>query len=381
MSSNQNYINTKDCKYAPIISEGLAIGKSSMVYAYSNSMLEIAPFEKISDAARTFYLYMTTIILDDVQTSLRNGDYSFDSISKRFYFNIREYLSLTSAQGKKHYTFSEIREASKELVGQPLEFIRDNGQAYNTVAFFSQIDVNQETGDCYFDVATSLLGHYVPELSDKKEQHLLSIIEAFKFSNIYADALYRLINGHVQAMEHIKDYSVSITVLKRKMGLTPEQQNWSNKYFISRVLSKAVEAINNISDISMEYEIKKLNKRNQYSDVVFTNIKRKGVEYQDVIDAVVVENIAIVTNEPEIKQQEPVKQTNEDIAFNKASILAACLDSGLSIEQSIQISEKFMHDINRFNVLTDMFQTFLKYNIKTPKDRFDFFMKPEVASI
>ena len=258
---------TSKPKNAPIIPNGLTVGKESLVFSYSNSILDIVPFMDISDAARTFYMYVTTIILDETHNSLKNGTFSFKDKSKRFAFNIKDFLKVSEQAGKKHYTFNEIKEASQELVGKPLTFVREDGEAFTTVAFFSEITVDTVTGDCYFDVASSLLSHYVPELSARKEAHLISLLESFKFSNSYTDALYKLLNGYIQTVDTPKDYAISILVLKKKMGLTPQQSCWDNKRFIPRVLNKAVDLINQVSDISLSYEITKYEKQNRIKDI------------------------------------------------------------------------------------------------------------------
>lgn len=374
-------------KNAPAIPQGTSLGKASKIYAYSNNILDLAPFIDISDAARTFYLYMTTIILEETQEAVNKGTYSFKDKSRRFFFNIREYLNFLLEQGKKHYTFEDIKHASEELVGQPLTFIKEDGESFKTVAFFSEIDIDVITGDCFFDVATSLLVHYVPELSEERQQHLLSLIESFKFSNSYADALYRLLNGYIQTVDYIKDYSISILVLKKKMGVTPEQSAWNNKYFVGRVLDKAVELINEISDITFEYSITKFEKQNRYKDIIFKNIQRKSQDNSNVIiDSIITKETIIMDDtsekeeiivENDEKSKSPISEDNE---FSKAVILASCLDSGLNIEQSQDICEKYKNDYGQFTRFVEIFDSFLKYKIKTENERYNFFMNQELIT-
>ena len=379
-------------KNAPMIPQGATLGKESMIYSYSNAILEIAAFINISDAARTFYLYMTTIILDETHKALNQKAYDFSENSRRFHFNIREFLSFTKTAGKKNYTFEEIQTASQELVGRPLTFVSEDNTIFDTVAFFSEIKVDTGTGDCFFDVATSLLTYYVPELSERKEQHLISLIESFKFSNSYADALYRLINGYVQTVDLIQDYSIPILVLKRKMGLTQEHTNWNNKFFILRVLDKAVELINNSSDIHIDYETIKYDKQNKIKDIKFINIKRKETGWMQRIEerSVDMKNSTakkeVVTVEPIYEKTIDVNENIDETMFKDideteltiAKILTVCKKSGLPLEQSTQISEKYKDNYNRFKGIYDMFQTAVKCGMKQEADRYKFFMKPEL---
>lgn len=367
---------------APLIPTGTAIGKESMIFSYSNSILEIAPFLKISDAARMLYMFLTTIILDETHEALNNGSFSFDERTRRFYTNIGDFLRVSDQAGKKHYTFADIDAASDELVDKPLKFIHENGESLTKVALFSMININTVTGDCFFDVHTELLVHYVPELSYRKEAHLISLLETFKFSNTYADALYRLINGYIQMVDVVKDYPVSILSLKKKMGLTPDDAFWNNKFFINRVLNKAVASINEVSDISFSYETRKYEKQNRIKDIVFVDIKRKGVKQNTQSNDIIIDEVVVEDAEPEQTSAMLTNENFSDSGFSDigkeelqlARCLTFCKEEGFNTYQAMQLYEIYKDNINDLQAMNELFNIKLKYKMITEEEKFMYFM-------
>ena len=367
---------------APLIPSGASIGKESMIFSYSNSILEIAPFLKISDAARMLYLFLTSIILEETHEALNNGSFSFDERTRRFYTNIGDFLRMSDKVGKKHYTFADIDAASDELVDKPLKFIKENGESLTKVALFSLINIDTVTGDCYFDVHTELLVHYVPELSYRKEAHLISLLETFKFSNTYADALYRLINGYIQMVDVVKDYPVSILSLKKKMGLTPDDAFWNNKLFINRVLNKAVSSINEISDISFSYKTRKYEKQNRIKDIIFIDIKRKGVKVNAQPHEAIMDDIVLEDTDHENTPFIPIDETSAESNFSTigkeelqlARCFTFCKEEGFNTYQAMQLYEVYKDNINDLYVMNELFNVNLKYKKITEEDKFLYFM-------
>jgi len=380
MEKEDFYYNLSQNPLAPFLPEGKLLGKDSMVFAQSNKVLQALPFENVSSGTQHLFFYLAAHAADEITKAIEKGTFDFsDTQVKMFNTNLKEYNTFCYSIGKKHYTMEELDAMCGEVRELPLDFMGDDEKISGHTTPVPSITLDKRTGECTYIITNEFLRLWVPGLftedDEKKERHYLSLIESFKF-NGYQDRLYRLINGHMQAIS--SEYDISISLLKRRMGVKESERAWENRRFIERILKPSCEAINKNSDIRFLFYEKKQEKSARIKSIVFYDFKRIGKESSPAalpyIEGIYKE---VLPSNPDHEKSGVIKLNEKERQL--ATFIHLSASVGISIDEVCELYELYRGDIKKFKTMLGLYEKMLQAGLIKEENRSAFFRSTEIA--
>ena len=269
-----------------------------------------------------------------------------------------------------------FKAAAKELIGEPLTLVNELGQERAIVGVISKADIDEDTGEiCSITASRDIVSLLVPELIERRdiaEAHLLSIVQTFGFSSKYSERVYTYINGKIQAADYKGSFRCPIQVLKKMLLVSEEKAISENKKFIQKVLKKAVDDINNVSDLNVTFT--PIKDGRYYKWIEFT-ASRKGENVVVEMATPDENNIPVALGETDTNQQTtteskgPVNDQNDSMLF-----YTEAEKDGFSATQVLSLYNHFNGNIEGLYTARAAYQAVVRMGIAEVENKYDFYM-------
>jgi len=367
---------------APFLPAGKLLGKDSMVFAQSNEVLKALPLDNVSSGAQHLFNYLLAHAADEITKAVQRGTYDYSNTQvKKFFVNMKEYNDFCYSVGKKHYTLDELDVLCSELLLLPVDFMGDDEKINSHTVPIPSIKLDKNTGECAYEITNEFLRLWAPGLSAKGaeqiEQHYLSLKESFKF-NGYQDRLYRFINGYMQTIS--SEYVISISLLKRRMGVKENIRAWDNSRFLERILTPTCEAINEKSDISFSWEVQRQGKSNRIKNIVFFSFKRKGKELHLDSKTIVDGQCKEMLPDKTLSGSSNVVKLNDN-ERKLATFIHLSTAAGMEFEEACEMYEFYKGDTDKFKKMISLYEEMRKAGVIKEENKSAFFRNVDIDNI